>query len=239
MRRRARAVRTEGPARFHFFLSPVRCRAEDHMTTKIAIIGAGNVGGNLGIRFSNAGFPVRFGVREQDDKTKALLAKCKDASATSVQDAAAWGDAVFLAVPGPAALEVASSLAKALDGKIVVDCNNALKWQDGPVWNPPAEGSLAQAIAKAAPGARVVKGWNTFGAEYHLDPAGADVFLAGDDAAAKKTLSEIAKTSGFTPVDAGPLRNAGVLENVAMLWIHLAMVGGQGRGFTFVMKRRG
>jgi predicted dinucleotide-binding enzyme len=46
------------------------------------------------------------------------------------------------------------------------------------------------------------------------------------------------REAGFAPVDAGPLRNAGVLENVAMLWIHLAMAGGQGRDFTFVMQRK-
>jgi len=123
-----------------------------------------------------------------------------------------------------------------LKGKIVVDCNNPLTWKDGPVWAPPAEGSLAAAIAKAAPGARVVKGFNTFGAEHHKEPstsgAAADVFFASDDAEAKKALSEIATRAGFRPIDAGPLRNAAVLENVAMLWIHLAMVGGRGRGFA-------
>ncbi len=129
-----------------------------------------------------------------------------------------------------------------LEGKIVVDCNNPLVWKEGPVWAPPADGSLAQAIAKVATSARVVKGFNTFGAEFHADPgragAPATVFFAGDDAAAKATVSEIAKTAGFAPVDAGPLRNASVLENVAMLWIHLATVGGQGRDFTFVMTKK-
>jgi hypothetical protein len=88
-----------------------------------------------------------------------------------------------------------------------------------------------------------VKGFNQFGAEFHGDPTlpggGAQVFLASDDAEAKKTVSEIATQGGWRPVDAGPLRNASVLENVAMLWIHLAMVGGQGRDFAFVMQRRG
>src|SRR5205085_6992583 len=110
-------------------------------------------------------------------------------------------------------------------GKIVVDCNNPLTWKEGPVWAPPAEGSLAAAIGKAAPRARMVKGFNTFGAEFHADPglAGvpADVFFASDDAEAKKTLSDVATKAGFRPIDAGPLRNASVLENVAMLWIHL------------------
>jgi len=137
-------------------------------------------------------------------------------------------------------VDVAHSLAAELAGKVVVDCNNPLVWKEGPVWTPPPEGSLAAAIAHAAPGARVVKGFNTFGAEFHKEPgrAGvpADVFLAGDDLEAKKLVTEVATQGGFHAVDAGPLRNASVLENLAMLWIHLATVGGQGRDFTFVMK---
>jgi predicted dinucleotide-binding enzyme len=125
---------------------------------------------------------------------------------------------------------------------VVVDCNNPLVWKEGPVWSPPAEGSLAAAIAKVAPGARVVKAFNTFGAEHHADPKltgkSATVFLAGDDADAKQVVSDVAVKAGFTTVDSGPLRNAAVLENVAMLWIHLATVGGQGRDFAFAMQRR-
>jgi NADPH-dependent F420 reductase len=211
-------------------------------STKVAIIGAGNVGGGLGVRLSNSGLPVKFGVKPDAD-VKALLAQCKGATASAPVEAAAWADVVFMALPGSVAIEVAKSLASTLMGKVVVDCNNPLVWKEGPVWNPPAEGSMAAAIAKAAPGARVVKGFNTFGAEFHKDPglAGvpADVFLAGDDADAKKLVMDVAKQSGFRPVDAGPLRNASVIENLAMLWIHLATVGGQGRAFTFVMQRKG
>ena len=211
-------------------------------STKVAIIGAGNVGGGLGVSLSKGGLSVKFGVRPDAD-VKALLAQCRDASASAPLEAAAWGQVVFLAVPGSAAVEVAGTLAGSLAGKVVVDCNNPLVWKEGPVWTPPPEGSLAAALAKAAPGARVVKGFNTFGAEFHKDPgrAGvpADVFLAGDDLDAKKLVKDIATQAGFHPVDAGPLRNASVLENVAMLWIHLATVGGQGRDFTFIMKSLG
>jgi 8-hydroxy-5-deazaflavin:NADPH oxidoreductase len=210
--------------------------------TRISIIGAGNVGGSLGRTFAKAGLAVRFGVRPETD-TKALLEACgKDASASDPAEAAAWGDVVFLAVPGSVALEVARSLADKLAGKIVVDCNNPLVWKEGPVWTPPAEGSLAAAIAKAAPNARVVKGFNTFGAEHHANPKltgkSAVVYLAGDDAEAKKVVGEVATKAGFTPVDSGPLRNAAVLENVAMLWIHLATVGGQGRDLLLHLQRK-
>jgi len=203
---------------------------------KIGIIGAGNVGGNLGVRLSKSGFAVRFGLKDDKDAS-ALLARCeKGATAGSVEDAAKQSDVIFLAVPGTVAVSVAKSLAPHLEGKVLVDCNNPLTWKDGPVWAPPPEGSLAEALAKAAPGAKVVKAFNGFGAEHHLDPKGADVFMAGDDQGAKAAVAEIANKAGFRAIDSGPLRNAGVVENVAILWIHLAMVGGKGRGFSFVLK---
>jgi NADPH-dependent F420 reductase len=206
---------------------------------KIAIIGAGNVGGNLGVRLSKSGFAVRFGVKDAKgvEGAAALLARCAPGTtAASVEEVVKDADVVFFAVPGSVAVDVAKSLAPMLAGKVVVDCNNALTWKDGPVWAPPPEGSLAQAMAKAAPGAKVVKAFNGFGAEHHLEPQGADVFMAADDEGAKKAVAEIATKAGFRPIDAGPLRNAGVLENVAILWIHLAMVGGKGRGFSIVLK---
>ncbi len=211
-------------------------------STRIAVIGAGKVGGGLGATLARAGHAVKFGVRPGTD-TKELLASSSGVSAAPSDEAAAWAEVVFLSVPGSVAVDVAGGLAAKLAGKIVVDCNNPLVWKDGPVWTPPAAGSLAAAIAAAAPGARVVKGFNTFGAEFHRDPglAGvpADVFIASDDADGKKLVAEIADASGFRAIDAGPLRNAGVLENVAMLWIHLATVGGRGRSFTFKLQARG
>lgn len=210
--------------------------------TKIAIIGAGNVGGSLGARLASSGFAVKYGVRS-DKGLDELLSRSKGATSGTPGEAAAWADVVFLAVPAAAAVGVAAELAKALDGKVLVDCNNPLTWKEGPVWAPPPEGSLSLALAKAAPGAKVVKAFNTFGAEFHADPslphgAAADVFYAGDDADAKKAVAEIAAKAGFRAVDSGPLRNASVLENLAMLWIHLALAAGHGRTFTLVMQSR-
>lgn len=209
--------------------------------TRIAIIGTGNVGGALGERFVKSGYPVMFGTRPGGDASGALARSGGKATAGLAPEAAAWGEVVFLAVPGGVAVEVARSLGD-LSGKILVDCNNPLRWEGGPVWNPPPEGSLSAAIAKAAPGARVVKAFNTFGAEFHRDPAigdtPVDVFLAGDDNDAKQTVSSIANRAGFSAIDAGPLRNAAALENLAILWIHLAMVGGQGRNIAFKMLKR-
>ncbi len=198
----------------------------------IGIIGAGNVGGNLGATFSKAGLSVRFGLQEGKNADE-LLARCANASAGTVAEAASFGEVVFMAVPGLAALAVARDLAPRLEGKILVDCNNSVTWKDGPVWAPRAEGSLTAALQAVVPGAKVVKAFNGFGAEHHGNPTAtgvpAPVFMAGDDAGAKKKVGEIAQRAGFRAIDAGPLRNAAVLENVAVLWIHLATAGGLGR----------
>lgn len=202
------------------------------MTEKIGIIGAGNVGGNLGRRLAASGFEVRHGVRPRSD--------FGGSSAGPIPEVASWADIVFIAVPGPAVLDAVKSCGD-LRGKIVVDCNNTLEWKDGPVYTPPREGSLAASIAAIAPGASVLKAFNTFGAEIHGDPSlahgqNADVLIAGDDLKAKERLSAIASAAGFRPLDAGPLRNASLVESVAILWIHLAMKGGMGRenAFKFV-----
>lgn len=210
---------------------------------KVAIIGSGNVGGNLGARLAASGFTVRFGVRPGGDAAEAIARSGGRAEAVTIEAAVADADVVFFAVPAKAALDAVQS-AGDLKGKIVVDCNNPVGWSsDGPVLAAPPEGSLAQAIAAAAPGARVLKAFNGFGAEIHLDPklkggVAADVLIAGDDAGAKAALADLAERAGFVPLDAGPLKNAALLEAQAVLWIHLAMKGGHGREVAFKLTGR-
>lgn len=208
---------------------------------RVTIIGVGHVGSALGRRLSECGHEIVFGVRpgrNVDD----LLASCDgEPRAAATPEAVTAGEVAFLAVPADAAVD---ALAGAdLDGRVVVDCNNPLGWDDGPTWKPPAEGSVTARLAAAYPGARWVKGFNTFGAELHRDPDlggyPVDVQLASDDAEAKGAVAELARSAGFRPVDAGPLRNAAVLENLAVLWIHLAMVGGHGREVGFRLVGRG
>jgi hypothetical protein len=205
---------------------------------KIAIVGAGNVGGALGARLIEAGHDVRFAVRAADPE---LSARFGEARVKPLAEAVSDAEVVFLAVPGGVVVQAARSLGS-LDGKILVDCTNPIRWDAGPVWTPPAEGSNAAALAAAFPNAHVVKAFNQFGAETHADPKygarGADVFLAGDSADAKARVAALTEETGFVAVDAGPLRNAAVLENVAVLWIHLATVGGVGRSFVLARVSR-
>jgi NADPH-dependent F420 reductase len=204
---------------------------------KIGIIGAGSIGGNLGKRFSTQGHDIRFGVRDVE-KTRDIVAACGDrASAGSVNEAAAFGDVVILAVPWRAVFE-ALSAAGDLKNKILVDTTNPIRFENGPVVDVSTSG--AEIIAEKT-GARVIKAFNTLGAEHILEPnvhgQKADVFLCSDDPEAKRTLGTLAEQIGFAVVDAGPLRSARFAEHLAAGWIHMAMKGGLGRNIAFKLMR--
>jgi predicted dinucleotide-binding enzyme len=206
----------------------------------IAIVGVGAVGSALGQRLAEVGRSVVFGIRPGRD-VRELLAQCGGrATAAPVPEACAAASIVLLAVGAEDA--VATLAGAPLDGRVVVDCTNPVDWSpQGPVWAPPPAGSMTAELAAAFPQARLVKGFATFGAAFHRDPVLAgrpvEVHLAGDDVAAKEAVADLARGAGFAPLDCGPLRNAAVLENLAVLWIHLARHG-LGRSFAFMTTRR-
>lgn len=218
--------------------------------TPIAVLGAGKVGQALASRLHEAGYHVWFGVREAPTlkdagAPKRLMAEPEpepeplpvpEVPRLGMADAVRHAGVVFVALPSAAAREVLAALPLPA-GVIVIDCTNPVRWENGPVLDSPAEGSVAAQLAAALPTARVVKAFNHFGAEIQAEPAmahgPADAYVAGDDAAARADVIGLAGTMGFTGRDAGPLRNAALLEAMAVLWIHLATVGGQGRQFAF------
>jgi len=126
-----------------------------------------------------------------------------------------------------------------LAGKTVVDCTNLR----GPI--PASNGhpsSGAEALQTRAPGAKLVKVFNTTGANNMANPSYPGgplaMFYCGDHADAKKTVGELIRQTGFVPNDLGPLSNARLIEAQAELWIWLASRGGLGREFGFHLVRR-
>jgi NADPH-dependent F420 reductase len=203
----------------------------------IAVIGDGNVGNALATRLQKTGHNVRFGVRDVSGAEGAG----HPIPRASVSDAVGDAQVVFLAVPAMAAMDVLAS-APSVSGKIIVDCTNPVRWDAGPVVASPEAGSVAAQLASAYPDARVCKAFNHFGAEIHAQPqmahGPADAYVASDDADAKTIVIALADAIGFRGRDAGPLRNARLLEHLAVLWIHLATVGGNGREFAFRQEGR-
>jgi 8-hydroxy-5-deazaflavin:NADPH oxidoreductase len=204
---------------------------------RIAVIGAGNVGGTLGRRWAEGGHDITFGVRHGSGaKGGELPAGTRTAS---VADAVRDAEVVVLATPWDAVADALRS-AGPLGGKVLLDATNPLASGLRLDVGPGGE-SGAERVQALAPRARVVKVFNTTGFNNMANPVyGGEptvMFYAGDDAAAKSTARELAAVLGFEPVDAGPLVRARELEHLAMLWISLA-VGGLGREIAFRLVRR-
>ncbi|MHC4225702.1 MAG: NADPH-dependent F420 reductase [Planctomycetota bacterium] len=208
----------------------------------IAILGAGSVGGNLGRGWTKAEHRITFGVRDPSAaKVTALVSEVGNgARAAGVAEAAATAGVVVLATPWPVTEEVLAATG-GLAGKVLVDCTNPID----PATFSLAVGfdtSAAERIAAWAPDARVVKAFNTIGAEHFLDPSfearKASMFVCGDDAEAKELVLGLAADLGFAPEDAGPLVNARLLEPLAMVWIEIAVKQHRGRNIAFRLLRK-
>lgn len=207
----------------------------------IAIIGTGWVGSALGRLWAARGHAIMFGSRDpQSAKVHTLLGTIgAGARAGSVRQAAQFGAVVVLATPWHAT-EAAITAAGNLSGKIVLDVTNPL--------NADASGltiglttSAGEEVARWAPGARVVKGFNSLGAALYADPVYdgqvASMFLCGDDAEAKEVVAGLTAELGFDAVDAGPLTSARWLESLVMLWFSLTDVRGE-ESLAFKLLRR-
>ncbi|MFN9730728.1 MAG: NADPH-dependent F420 reductase [Pseudomonadota bacterium] len=208
------------------------------MTT--AIIGAGNVGQALAHNLLRHGESVVFGVNDPGKHRNAVAALGAAVRAVGVAEAVAAAPLAILAVPYAAATEVARVIPD-WQGKVLVDATNPLA--------PGLAGlsvgttnSGAEQVAAAARNARVVKAFNTTGAENMADPSypgGMPIMpVCADDAEARAQVMALAARLGFEALDCGPLSSARWLEPFAMTWIDLAIRRGQGRGIAFAMLRR-
>lgn len=196
----------------------------------IAIIGTGNMGSGMARLLASKGIDVAIGHRDPA-KAAALASEIGPrAHGGGAQAAAKLADIVVLAVNYGSAGEALKG-AGDLTGKIVIDISNPIT-PDSKALTVGHTTSAAEEIQKLVPGARVVKAFNTIFAQ--LLPAEArvgrevQVFVAGDDDAAKEAVSAMASSVGFTPVDAGPLSNARYLEPVGEINIHFGFFLGWG-----------
>jgi len=209
---------------------------------QIAIIGAGNVGGALARGWLRAGHHLLLGVRDAADPKVVALSRAIGADVKPPAEAAAIAEVVVLALPWAAAEGAVKALG-ALNGKIVVDCMNPLAMRDGRLGlDRGFNTSGAEAVASWIPGARVVKTLNQVGAEMMEDNAGLPyrpvMFMAGDDSAAKTTVSKLLVDLGFEALDAGDLTKARLLEPYGMVWINQALIQGKGRNWAFATVSR-
>lgn len=202
---------------------------------KIGIIGTGNMGRVLGGRWALAGHEVLFGARRleaaQEAQTLALAGGAEHVDAGSNDQAAAFGDCLLYCLRGIDPANVFGDIS-VLRGKILIDLNNSVI--------PPGFQFETSAISHAemlqdqAPGALVVKAFNTLAQEAlevekaELEGRGVSTFIASDDEKARTAVESLARDLGLNPVNAGPLRNARLLESAGDLIRYL--IGGAGLG---------
>ncbi|MEM9379311.1 MAG: NAD(P)-binding domain-containing protein [Planctomycetota bacterium] len=208
---------------------------------KISVIGHGNVGGALALRWADAGHEVALGVRSlPSEKADAVVARSGGrVTAASIAEAVEGSEVVVLAVPWQAAEDVVRGLGD-LGGRILVDCTNP--WVYGEGLRVGFTTSGAEEIAGWATNARVVKAMNQTGFETMLDPAFGDarasMFVAADDDDARQAILGLVEEIGFEALGVGELATARLLEPHAALWIDLALRHGQGRDFAWGILRR-
>jgi predicted dinucleotide-binding enzyme len=193
------------------------------MAKKIGIVGDGNVGSALARGLTGAGYEVR------------AVGKDK----TAIREVASWGEVVVLAVPFGAIDDVVGAAGEALAGKTLVDVTNAVDASMALAVGFTTSG--AEELQKKLPKARVVKAFNTVFAQHmhsgRLGDKPLTAFVAADDASAKKTVLDLARGIGFDAVDAGPLKNARLLEPFAFFNIQLGYVLGMGTQIGFKLLR--
>jgi NADPH-dependent F420 reductase len=186
------------------------------------------VGTALAGSFKRAGHDVIVASRDPEDAGGVATATGARVG-TSNSAAACEADVVILAIPFSSAAEVAREIAAAVAGKPVVDATNRMSFgASGPEIDTST--SNAEELAGLLPGAHVVKAFNTLLASKQVDPTSSGVqldgFVAGDDAAAKSLVLDLAGSIGLHPVDVGPLSRARQLEGLAFLNIVLNVANG-------------
>ena len=194
----------------------------------VTIIGAGNMGRGIGTRAAAGGHSVTF-VDANPDVAEQAAADVKKAAkngtkvSTSSLGDVQLGDVVVLAVWYGVNIDLAKQLGNRLAGKVVVDIANPLNsTYDGLATAP--DSSSAEDLAKVvAPGAKVVKAFNTTYAGTlvagQVDGRPLDVFIAGDDAQAKEKVAQLVKDGGMRPIDTGALSRARQIEGMQLLHI--------------------
>jgi predicted dinucleotide-binding enzyme len=210
---------------------------------KIGILGTGMVGETLGTKFVQLGHQVKMGSRTANNESAAKWVKAAGANASqgTFSDAASFGDMVFVCLKGAVFLDVAKTLnPTALGGKVLVDVSNPLEFSDGTMTLSICNtNSLGEQVQKALPSAKVVKTLNTVNCEVMVDPAkggNPTMFLCGNDADAKKKVTDLLKTLGWRDViDLGDITKSRGTETMMHIWMNLfGLFGNPHFGFKLV-----
>ena len=194
---------------------------------RIGILGSGDVGRALGTAFAACGHEAKLGSRDANNpKVKDWVAKGGvHAAGGTFEDVAKFAEVIVLATLWTGT-ENALRLAgvQNLAGKVLIDATNPLDFSTmPPKLSVGGTDSTGEQVQRWAPAARVVKAFNIVGNAHMFRPAfpggPPDMFICGNDAAAKATVSQILNEFGWEVIDLGGIEGSRYLEPLAMVWI--------------------
>jgi predicted dinucleotide-binding enzyme len=200
---------------------------------KIAVLGTGIVGNTIGSKLTELGHEVKMGSRtDTNEKALAWVAAAgKNASQGTFADAAAFGEIIFNCTKGQASVDVLKLAGeKNINGKILVDISNSLDFSKGmpPTLSICNDDSLGETIQRAFPEVKVVKTLNTMNCLLMVNasnvPGDHNVFVSGNDAAAKAEVKKLLSGFGWADkniIDLGDISTARGTEQLLPIWVRL------------------
>jgi hypothetical protein len=199
---------------------------------RFGVLGTGTVGSAVATKLVELGHETKMGSREAGNPKAREWAAARGSRASigTFAEAAAFGEMVFNCTMGSASLEALEAAGSSnLKGKVLVDVANPLEFPKGApptLFTAAAGDSLAERIQKAIPDARVVKALNTVTAAVmgHPEkvPGETDLFIAGNDASAKQSVTAVLKEFGWKSIlDLGDVTAARGTEAYLLLWVRL------------------
>lgn len=196
---------------------------------KIAILGAGNIGGTLGGKWLKAGHEVLFGVRDvQSPKTITALNQAVGARAVDLPTAIKESEAILFSVPWKTVPEIAQAHASNLNGKLLIDATNNFP---GPVINN------VSVLMQSAPEAMVYRAFNSLGWEVFANPVidnqTADMFYSGPDGEARCIVHHLIEKIGLKPIWVGDNDRIHLVDNMGALWVNMVFQRGWKRHSAF------
>ena len=191
-----------------------RSAAQSASGMRIGIIGAGRLGGTVGGLWVKAGHPVMLSSRHPEEIRELVVGLGSLAKAGTVDEAIAFGDALFIAVPYGALPQIGKDYGVALKGKILLDACNAVAGRDGSaVADEVEQEGIGVVSQKYLGGARLVRAFNSMpytilAREANRPPPRMAIPIAGDDSEAVKVAAALVTDAGFDPVVVGQLADA-------------------------------
>lgn len=206
----------------------------------VGILGSGDVAKALAAGFLQRGDRVMLGTRDASKLAEWKAQAGDGASVGSFADTASFGEIIVLATLGTATLDVLQQAGvQNFTGKVVMDATNPLNYDGGPHLSVGFTDSLGEQVQRAAVDARVVKVFNTVGNALMVHPklqgGPPDMFICGNDEAAKKTVAGIVESFGWNTIDMGDITQSRLLEPLCMVWVSYGIRSGRwDHAFKFI-----